>query len=164
MNRRHLIIVLVLVFGVVAGACNKPFLRAKTSKDVEFESKEFGATANECYYALRYAFKINGYMMGSENLKDGILTTTWEPVTAGSHYLQVFDSRDYGVTGAYHQLEARVVPRGHDRTKLEVGSRVKSVASGLKSSGVEERKILAAVGNYLRKDEPIITNDGMEER
>jgi len=154
---------LVLVLGVVAGACNKPFLRAKTSKNVEFESKEFNATANDCYYALRYAFKVNGYMMGSENLRDGILTTTWEPVTSDSHYLQVFDSRDYGVTGAYYQLEVRVVPRGNDRTKLEVGSRVESVASGLKSSGVEERKILATVGNYLRKHEPVMTNEGIEE-
>jgi len=164
MNRRHLIIVLVLALGVVAGACNKPFLRAKASKNVEFESKEFEATPNDCYYALRYAFKINGYSMGSENLMDGILKTTWAPVTSDSHYLQVFDSRDYGVTGAYHQLEARVVPRGQGRTKLEVGSRVKGVASDVKSSGVEERKILATVGDYLRKREPEITNEGIEER
>lgn len=163
MNRRHLIIVLVLVLGVIAGACNKPFLRAKTSKNVEFESKVFNATPNDCYYALRYAFKVNGYSMGSENLMDGVLTTTWTPVTSDSHYMQVFDSRDYGVTGSYHQLEARVVPRGQDNTKLEVASRVKGVASNVKSSGVEERRILATVGDYLRKHEPEITNEGIEE-
>ena len=163
MKKRHLIVAVLLVIGVMTGACNKPFLHAKTSKNVQFESREFRASANQCYYALRYAFKINGYSMGSENLTDGILTTTWAPVTSDSHYLPLFDSRDYGVTGAYHQLEARVVPRGQDRTKLEIGSRVKGVVSNMKTSGVEERKILATVGNYLRKSEPEITNEGIEE-
>jgi len=163
MNRRHLIVVLILLVGVTAGACNKPFLRAKTSKDVKFESQEYHASANDCYYALRYAFKVNGYSLASENLTDGILKTTWLPVTSDSHYLPVFDSKDYGVTGAYHQLEARVVPHGHTKTELEVGSRVKAVVSGLQSSGVEEKKILATVDNYLRKHEPEITNEGIEE-
>ena len=155
--------VLILVLGVAAGACNKPFLRAKTSKNVKFDSKEFNATPNDCYYALRYAFKINGYSMGSENLSDGVLKSTWLPVTADSHYVPLFDSRDYGATGAYYQLEARVVPRGQNRTKLEIGSRVKGVVSNIQSSYVEEQKILATVGSYLRKREPEITNEGIEE-
>lgn len=163
MKRRHLITILVLLVGITAGACNKPFLRAKASKNVHFESEVYKASANDCYYALRYAFKVNGYSLSSENLTDGILTTTWLPVTSDSHYLPLFDSRDYGVTGAYHQLEARVVPRGHTTTKLEIGSKVKAVVTGLKSSGVEEKKILATVGDYLRKHEPEITNEGLEE-
>lgn len=163
MNKRHLIMIMVLLVGVAVGACNKPFLRAKTSKNVQFMSEQYKASANDCYYALRYAFKSNGYTLASENLADGILTTTWSPVTSDSHYLPLFDSRDYGATGAYHQLEVRVVPRGHTKTKVEIGSRVKAVVSNIKTSGVEERKILAAVGSYLRKNEPEITNDGIEE-
>ena len=162
MNKRHLIIVIVLL-GMVVGACNKPFLRAKPSGNVEFKSRDYKATANDCYYAIRWALKMNGYSMANENLSDGILTSTWSPVTSDSHYLPLFDSRDYGTTGAYHQLEVHVVPHGSQRTRVQVGSRVKAVVTGLKSSGVEERQILAEIGGYLRKHEPEITNDGIHE-
>jgi hypothetical protein len=162
MNKRYLILAIVML-GVVVGGCNKPFLRAKPSKDVTFESRTYKATANNCYYAIRFALKRSGYTMSSENLADGLLKSSWVPVTSDSHYLPLFDSRDYGVTGAYHQLEIQVVPHGSHRTEVRVGSRVKAVVTGLQSSGVEERKVLAEVGDYLRKNEPEITNDGIGE-
>lgn len=155
-------IVFLVILAVLASGCNKTFVRGRVAKDIHYYKHTYDATPNECYYALRWALKINGYPLAKENLTDGILTTTWEPVTSDSHYVELFDRRDYGTTGAYHQLEVRVVPQGR-HTMVKVGSRWKSIVINLKSSGVEERKILAQVGNYLRAKEPSITNEGMSE-
>lgn len=159
---RNRLIIAVILLGVFVCGCSDKMVLAKTAKDLHFFSKTYNASPNECYYAIRWALKINGYPLAHENLPGGILTTTWQPVTSDSHYLEPFASRDYGVTGAYHQLEVRVVPRDN-KTKVDVGSRVKSVATGLKTSGVEEEKVLAQIGNYLRSSEPVLSNDGIAE-
>lgn len=160
MKIKYLMVVLLLI-GIGFG-CDGPLVKAKVPKEIHYYSKTFCATPNQCYYAIRWALKINGYPVAKEDLPAGILHTVWQPVTSDSHYLPVFDSRDYGATGAYHQLEVRVVPRG-DKTKVEVGSRLKTIAINLKSSGVEERKVLAQVGDYLRTHEPSISNEGIAE-
>ncbi len=74
----------------------------------------------------------------------------------------MFDRRDYGVTNSYYQLDIRVVDKS-GRTLVKVGSRVKTLANKLKSSGEVEHKVLADVGNYLRKSAPDITNLGVSE-
>lgn len=160
MNTRRLILTLLLI--VMCAGCSNSVVNAKTSKDVHYYSRTYSATPNQCYYALRWALKINGFPLAHENLHAGVLKTSWEPVSSDSHYIEPFDSRDYGVTGAYHQLEVKVVPIG-TKTKVEVGSRVKSVAVGVKSSGIQERRVLAQVGNYLRDAEPALSNDGIAE-
>ena len=146
----------------VMASCNNHFVNAKVSKDVEYFKHEYDASANQCYYALRWALKMNGYPIVKENLRDGIIETAWVPANADSHYMPYFGRKDSGVSGTYHQLEVKVVPIG-GKTTLEVASRIKSVVSTMKSSGFEERKILAEVGDYLRAGEPVITNEGIEE-
>jgi hypothetical protein len=160
MKIRYMIAILLLV-GVGFG-CSGAIVNAKVSKKVDYYSKTFKASPNECYYALRWALKINGYPVAKEDLPAGIIKTVWRPVTSDSHFLPVFDSKDYGATGAYHQLEVKVVPRG-SKTKVEVGSRLKTIAPNMKSSGVEERRVLAQVGDYLRSHEPMISNEGISE-
>lgn len=142
--------------------CSDRVVNARTWKDVKYYSNTYKATPNECYYALRWALKITGHPVAHEDLPAGVLTTTWEPVSSDSHYLEPFDSRDYGVTGAYYQMDVKVIPQG-TRTRIEVGTRVKSVAVGLKTSGIEERKVLAQVGDYLRDSEPSLSSDGLAE-
>lgn len=154
-------IILVVLLAAIAG-CNAQIIQAKASRDVHFYKRTFNASPNQCYYALRWALKINGYSLAKEDLPKGIVTTTWKAVSADSHYLPQFGRRDYGVTGAYHQLEVKVVPRG-SKTQIQVGSRVKGVVANLKSSGIEENKVLAEVGDYLRSKQPNITNTGMVE-
>jgi hypothetical protein len=161
MKIRNMIVILFLIMGIGSG-CSGAVVNAKVPKKIDYFSKTFKASPNECYYALRWALKINGYPVAKEDLPAGIIKTVWRPVTSDSHYLPVFDSKDYGATGAYHQLEVRVVPRD-SKTKVEVGSRLKTIAPHMKSSGVEERKILAQVGNYLRDHEPMISNEGISE-
>lgn len=142
-------------------ACSKPLASAKVAKDVGYVSKSFAVDTTEAFSAVRWALKINGYPIANENVQDGIVTTTWIPTTSDSHAIELFNRRDFGVNGAYHQLEVHVVSED-GRTRIDVGSRVKSVAQGVKSTGIEERKVLNEVAKYLRVSEPTITNLGRE--
>lgn len=143
-------------------ACGKPMAHAHVAPPSEYFSEDYAASANDTYYAVRWALKDAGYPVEKEDLAGGVITTKWLPVTAGSHYIEVFGRPDYGVTNSYHQLEVRISPEG-GRTLVKVGSRAKTLVYNLKSSGVEERKVLEYVGDYLRSSEPDITNLGINE-
>lgn len=143
-------------------ACTKPLASATVNKDIDFVSRSFAAVPNDLYYAVRLALQQYGYAIASENLSAGVITTTWIPVTSDSHYMPFFGRRDYGVTNSYHQLEVQIVP-GEGRAQVRVGSRVKTLLANYKSSGFEERKVLGAVGDALRKGEPALTNLGLDE-
>lgn len=151
---------LMLVLVVTTG-CGKPLATAKVAKEVAYLSRSFVTDANEAYAAVRWALRITDYPIAKENLQDGIVTTTWVPTTSDSHAIVIFGRRDFGVTGAYHQLEVHIVPE-NGRTRIDIGSRVKALAEGVESTGIEERKILSEISNYLRVAEPAITNIGRE--
>lgn len=151
-----------LMIVVSLTACSKPMASAKVADEILYVSRDFAATPNDSYYAIKWALNKAGYPVDTENLQDGILTSTWVPVKSDSHYISVFGRPDMGVTNSYHQLEVQVVPSG-GRTEIKVGSRIKSLVPRLQSSGIEERKILALVGNFLRKGEPDVTNLGVDE-
>lgn len=140
-------------------ACTKPIAEA-TSQTMDTVSRNFNASANQTYYAVRWALSTCGYPVAYEDLPGGTITTSWIPTRAGSHYISPFGSRDYGQTGAHHQLEIRVLPSG-GTTAIDVTSRVKSVVVNLHSSGHEEARVLDEVGNYLRSN-ATITNLGVE--
>lgn len=159
MKKSYIVIVLMLSF---ASACSKPLASARTVKIGESFSRGFAASTSEVFFAIRWAFVENGYVVSNENVQDGIMTTTWRPVTSDSHYVGYFDRKDFGVTSSYYQLRVDVTPKD-GRTNVRIGSEVKTIVSNLKSSGEEERKILNLVGNYLRKGDPTITNLGIDE-
>lgn len=150
------------VIGMAMAACAKPMVSATVKPDVDYVNRDYAAVPNDIYYAARWALGQRGYPIANENLAEGVLTTAWVPVGATSHYIPLFNRHEYGVTDSYHQLEVQIVPGG-GRTEVRVGSRIKSLAAMLKSSGTEERKILDDIGAYLRKAEPAVTNLGMEE-
>lgn len=147
---------------LIGQACTRPLADAEVAKSVHYYSRDFAATPNEIYYALRWALEEGGWPVAGENLQGGIIKTSWLPVTSDSHYIDVFGRRDFGVTNSYHRLEINVVPEG-DRTAVEIGSRTKALVARLKSSGVEERRVLDLIGNYLRRGEPAVTNLGIDE-
>lgn len=161
MKPRTIALLIVAVVALVA-ACSKPLVTAKVSESPDYYSSDYAATANDIYYALKWALRDLHYAIDSENLQEGVVTTTWLPVKSDSHYLGVFGRPDYGVTNSYYQLRVTVEPQG-GRTEVKVESCVKGIVPYLKSSGVEERKLLSAIGNYLRKGEPDISNLGIDE-
>lgn len=143
-------------------ACAKPLATAKVEGKVDFVSRDYAATPNDVYYALKWALVELAYPVADENLTDGIFTTNWLPVRSDSHYIMLFNRQDFGATNSYYQLELQVVPQG-GRTLVKVGSRIKSLVVNMKSSGFEERKVLDSIGNRLRKSEPELTNLGVNE-
>lgn len=132
------------------------------AKNVHYESITYAAVPNDIYYAVRWALKENGYPIDKENLNEGVITTSWVPVTTDSHYIPVFGRRDYGVTNSYHQLQVQVTSE-EGRTRVRIGSRVMGLVSNIESTGTEEKKVLANVGNYLRTKDPDVTNLGLIE-
>jgi len=153
---------IVLFVSLACVACSKPMVTGRVTSELQYVSDDFAASPNDLYYAVRWALKEAGYPVEGEDLPAGVITTKWMPVTADSHYIDTFGRPDYGVTNSYYQLEVRI-SAGTGRNMVEVGSRAKTVANRFKSSGVEERKVLAFVGDYLRSGEPNVTNLGINE-
>jgi hypothetical protein len=155
-------ILIALVVAAVSSSCSKPLISAHVSEGIQYYSDTFAATPNDTYYAVRWALKEAGLPVESEDLPGGVIKTTWMPTSSDSHYLVMFDRRDYGVTNSYYQLEVLVADKA-GRTQVKVGSRVKTVVNNLKSSGEVEQRVLAEIGNFLRKSEPELTNLGISE-
>lgn len=143
-------------------ACSKPMVGGNIARDVHYESATYAAVPNDIYYAVRWALKENAYPIDKENLSEGMITTSWVPVTSDSHYIPVFGRRDYGVTNSYHQLQVQVTSE-EGRTRVRIGSRVMGLVSNIESTGMEEKKVLADIGNYLRTKDPDVTNLGLIE-
>lgn len=151
-----------LVFIIILfSACSKPMIKADISQPNRFYKKTFNSDKSDIYDAIKFALKANGFSVMSENKSSGYVESSWVPVRSGSHYIRVFGRDDYGVTGAFQQIIANVSDNGGSAS-VSVGTRTKSLVAYLKSSGVEERKILDQISNYLRKHEPEITNIGVE--
>jgi hypothetical protein len=127
-------------------------------------SKTFETDANHAYLAIRWALKTSGYSIINENLEEGIVTSGWLPTKVDSHYLEPFGHPDYGVNGAYYGLEVKIIPEDvGSKTRVEIISHVRSMMAQLKSSEIEEKKILNMVSDYLRKPDIHLTNIGLEE-
>jgi len=151
----------IVAFSLFCG-CSKPMVGGTVTTDNKAFSKDYAATPNQAYYAVRFALEENGYALDKEDLGAGIITTTWQPVTSDSHFIDVFGKRDYGVTNSYYQLKVYVVNEG-DRTKVKITAPAKTLATKFESSGKQEKKVLASIGDYLRKREPDVTNIGIME-
>ena len=153
--------ILLFCLVVVALGCAKTY-RTATPTTPKFFKQTFAAEPNSIYYALRWAFKTNGYPIAEEDLKGGVLKTRYVPVRAKSHYVDVFGHKDFGVSGAYHQLEVRLVPKG-SKTEVQIGSRIQAALSPIKSAGQEEAMLLQKISEYLRGPTFQITNQGAQE-
>jgi hypothetical protein len=153
---------LLFVFLLFSCGCSKPLVTAKVSEDVRYISDTVDTDRKGAFHAVRWALKVRGYPIAAENEADGTMTTAWVPAKSDSHALMLFGRYDFGVNGAYYQLDVRIEPQ-EGKTRISIGSRVKSVVADLKSTGIEERRVLTEAKDYLRTGEPEITNIGLEE-
>ncbi len=153
---------LFLILCLTLVGCSKPMINASVAEDIGFVSKSFATDTTQAFAAVRYALKISGYSIASDSQPEGLITSTWVPTKSDSHAVMVFDRRQMGVNGAYYQLEVHIVPDA-GKVRIDVGAKAKSVVANLKSTGIEERKVLSEVGNYLRTSEPELSNIGLEE-
>lgn len=156
---------LSLVTLVFAG-CVKPALTAKEQSLSPVE-RMFTADANQAYYAIRWALASSGFPVGTEDLRNGTISTTWIPTQIGAQYLDPFDrndpgARDWGNRGGYYRMELQVIPEG-DKTRIIATERVRSIVANLKSSGEQEERVLNKIGDYLRNADPDVTNVSLPE-
>lgn len=153
-------ILLLLCCLVPFTACTKVFRVAKPSSPHYFK-RTYAASPNDIYYALRWALRTHGYPIAEEDLQNGVIKSRYVPVKARSHYLKLFGRQDFGVSGGYHQMEVRLVPRGGN-TEVQIGSRIESMVVHLQSAGTEEGMILEKIADYLRSPQAQVTNLGVQ--
>ncbi|PIU58458.1 MAG: hypothetical protein COS89_00270 [Deltaproteobacteria bacterium CG07_land_8_20_14_0_80_38_7] len=162
MKTKYLKTLLIAFLLTYIASCSKPMMDAQVVEDVRFASEKVSTDKETSYYAARWALKNNSYPVAVEDIDNGRMETSWMPTTSDSHGIMLFSRRELGVNGAYYKLIVNVVHDG-DKTRIDVGSKIKSVVSGVKSTGIEERRILREIKTYLRAAEPDITNIGLQE-
>lgn len=105
-----------------------------------------------------------GYEMPFADYVQYKITTGWQPVGSGTHFLDLFNRRDYGAAdGAYYQLQLSFVSEGA-YSRAEVRTNVKSVAGKLASSKALEKAFLERLDNAMRSPQIQVTNVGVTNR
>lgn len=161
-NRSQIVCsLLVMVFLMGLLGCGKPRLFGKDQASDPIV-KIFPIDSKAAFQAAKEALAFNGYNIQTEDDKQGILETHWQPSTSDSHYVWVFNRKDRGTVGSYHRLIVKVTPKGTNESQVEIYSLAKSFISNLKSTGVEEQKVLAKIADFTRKANIDTTNVGLQ--
>ena len=161
--RHHRTVLLIaLAAAVISSGCNKKIVYSK-DRDMEPLSKTFASSSiDDAFKAAKEAVLRLGYRIEREDASQGTLRTGWQSTKASSHYVDLFDHRDYGTVGAYYRIELKISEMA-GKTEVEVFAPVRSVIGRMKSSHEEEGKILKKMADLLRKDDFEMSNVGVEE-
>ncbi len=152
----------VLAFLAIMGSsCTRVVVKGKEYQ-TEPLSKTYMTSRSQVYDWCKYVLDKNSYPLLVTDSVNQHLVTGWMPVTSDSHYMNLFDRRDYGGSqGAYYQLEAKVTEE-QGKAVLTLWTKVKSVAGKLDSSGVLENKVFKQVANGVRRPQIDVTNVGIQ--
>lgn len=153
---------LVLVSCLLGLGCATPLAEGKLISG-EPVSKIISADANSIYHAIKRAMDEFGYPAGIEDLPGGVVESKWVPVGAGSHYVDLFEGKDFGANGAYYKMVVKIKPLESGKCMVEARTDVKSIVNGMKSTGDKERDILAKIALHARGYDVTVTNLGVEE-
>lgn len=143
-------------------SCNHPVVYGNEMQLKTF-AKDFKGSTPTVFEAARRALTDEGYKILENHPESGTLETGWIPAKAASHYVDLFNRKDYATVGAYYKIHVEVAADG-DQQKVDIHSIAKSTISNLKSSGSEEEKIFDRIANMLRSASIEITNVGMTEK
>lgn len=158
----NIISISILISQFLILSCAKPLVDGKTYA-MEPVSRVIPADPNTIYYAVRWAFDECGYPIGPEDLASGVIESKWVPTAAGSHYVDIFDGRDYGASASYYKMVVRIVPQDVGSSRVEARTDVKAFVNGMRSTGDKERAILEKIAEYARGNSINVTNLGVEE-
>ncbi len=159
-GKRLPILILSSFFLLSLAHCGKPRLFGQDMKG-ETVVKAFPVDAGLTFKSVKEALVIRGYNLQNENAQEGALETHWQPTTSDSHYVDMFNRQDRGTVGAYYKLVVKVKPQGN-QSEVEIYSLAKSIISNLKSTGIEEEKVLDKVADFTRKSNIEVTNVGIQ--
>jgi hypothetical protein len=163
-SRLRLSTLLILIVTLVLNAgCYKVIVRSK-DKDQPPVSELFDTSIDEAIKAGREALVRLGYKIDHEDKDTNTVYSGWQSAKAASHYIDLFDHRDYGTVGAYYRIVLTAEERA-GKTQVAVSAPTRAIVSGrLKTSFREERKVLHKMRDLLRTNDFDITNVGVEEK
>lgn len=151
----------LLACALQLASCGKPRLFGK-DQEVKPVAKSYPVDSKAALAAVKESLSYNGYAIQSSDDAQGVLETHWQPSTSDSHYVDFFNRRDMGTVGSYYKLVIKVSPKGQADSQVEVSNVAKSIVTNLKSTGMEEEKILKKVGDFTRKSNIEVTNVGLQ--
>ena len=155
--------VLVLVAVLPSVSCYKVLVHAK-DKEQEAVTELYGSSVPETLKVGREALSRLGYRIEREDSAENTLYTGWQSAKPTSHYVDLFDHRDYGTVGAYYRIKLTAEERA-GKTQVSVSAPTRAIISGrLKTSFQEEKRVLKKIRDLLRTDDFDITNVGVEEK
>jgi hypothetical protein len=162
-ERMVLLAALLLLAGSHA-ACTKVLAHGR-DKDYDPATKSFSASTDGAYKAGKEALIRLGYKIETEDEKTNTIVTNWTSAKATSHYVDLFDHRDYGTVGAYYRLKLEVTEGVGGHTLVAVSAPTRSLITGrLRTSYNEENKVLKKIADLLRTDDFEMTNVGVTEK
>ena len=154
-------VLIALVTLTTLSACTRVLVHSR-DREMEPMTKLFNESVEEAYKAARSSVVRLGYKIHREDESQRTIETGWIPTKASSHYVDLFDRKDFGTVGAYYQIQLKVTERS-SRAEVEVSAPVRSVVGRIKSNHTEERKILKKIADLLRKEDFEMTNVGVDE-
>ncbi len=151
---------MVLALGSLT-SCNKAVIYSK-DREMEPISKIYSAPVVDVYKSAHEVLTSSGYKIQREDPATGKIITGWLSTKATSHYVDLFDHRDYGTVGAYYRLDLTVVEKS-GKTELTISAPVRSIVGRIKSSHEEEKRVLNKIADLLRREDFEMTNVGTTE-
>jgi hypothetical protein len=148
----------------VASSCTKVLVHGR-DKDMDPISQLYSTSTEVAYKVGKEALIRLGYKIENEDEKTGTILTNWNSTRATSHYVDLFDRKDYGTVGAYYRLKLEVTESVGGKTQVAVSTPVRSLITGrLRTSNREEKRVLKKITDLLRTDDFSMTNVGVEEK
>ena len=143
-------------------SCNRVLVHGR-DKAMQPVTQQYSTSVTDAYKAVKEVVQHMGYSLDKDEESQAHLRTRWQGTKAGSHYINLFDRRDYGTIGAYYRLQV-YVKNIEGKAEISVSTETRSLITGrLQSSYTEEKKILKKVADVLRKEDFEMTNVGNSE-
>ena len=162
--KRTTLLVLAVLAALVHASCTKVLVHGR-DKDMDPVNRFYATSVSEAYKVGKEARIRLGYKIENEDEKTGTITTNWESTKATSHYVDLFDRRDYGTVGAYYRLKLQVTESVGGKTQVAVSAPVRSLITGrMRTSNKEENRVLKKMQDLLRTDDFEMTNVGVTEK
>ncbi|MCP5463973.1 MAG: hypothetical protein H7A33_03010 [Deltaproteobacteria bacterium] len=151
----------VIGYFLTAGMCTK-VVAYGTDNHTDPVAKEYSSNLPIVMEQAEKAFTTLGYDVVRVDNDFGRLRSGWRATAPDSHYLLLFDRKDFSANaGAYYQLLVDVKEEA-GKVRVSVSTVVKSISGELLSNHVAEKDFLTLLSRYLRSPQIIMTNVGVE--
>ncbi len=152
----------LLIALLATTGCTKVLVYGKDHPAAATIEKKFSAPAKETFESGKKALDMLGYKIDDSDEAKGSIRSGWMSTKSNSHYLDLFERKDYGTTGAYYRVEISIEEEG-GKSVVTISTPVRSLVNHVISSGREERRVLNKMADLLRREDFEMTNVGVQE-